>query len=33
MPVTGAERQNVVGLVTLHDVLRAEVEKSKDSEQ
>jgi len=31
--LTGTERQSVVGLVTLHDVLRAEVEKAKDPEQ
>ena len=31
--LTDAEGQNVVGLVTLHDLLRAEVEKARSSEE
>ena len=31
--LTDAEGQNVLGLVTLHDLLRAEVEKAKASEE
>jgi CIC family chloride channel protein len=31
--LTDTEGQNVVGVVTLHDLLRAEVEKAKDSEE